>query len=369
MKQWLKSYLAPFRTTAVQRLASAASDNHKFNLKDAKVHFERRWNEKPNENETTTRLADFELIRVLGRGKFGNVIFARYRKLKLDDPNAYVAVKIMTKKVVVKNHGPQHVKNERLVLKAIENPFFIKYISHFKDNANLFLVIEYIPGGDFYTRLKRIQIYEEPHVIFYSAQIVLAFEYLHYMGVVYRDLKPENVIIDRTGYLKIADLGLSKKIDGSTTKTMCGTPEYLAPEIVHGRAYSYSVDWWTLGILMFELIHGKTPFRTGNMLQLLRRIIHAKVVFPKPEINAPSRDIITKLLSKHMTDRLTDPAVIKTMPYFAGINWASLYHKLIPAPYIPPIKSISDTSNFDKQADIQIEESDKNLYEDIFKDF
>lgn len=208
-------------------------------LKKEKRLFEAKWNK---QNTSTTKLEDFDLVRTLGTGSFGRVML-----IKKKTNGSYYALKILEKRRVVKTKQVEHTLNEKKILNAIHFPFITQLLCAFKDNANLYMVIEYVNGGEMFTHLVRDNKgFSETRARFYTAQVVLAIEYLHSLDILHRDLKPENTLISNDGYIKISDFGFAKQVK-TRTYTLCGTPEYLAPEIIQSKGYGKSVDWWALG--------------------------------------------------------------------------------------------------------------------------
>ncbi|PCH34449.1 hypothetical protein WOLCODRAFT_135720 [Wolfiporia cocos MD-104 SS10] len=339
------------------------------------------------------RIDDFEMLRVLGKGCAGKVLLVRHK------PSAAVyALKAITKRHVLAHQELQHTLTEQAVLKRMAgdgavNPFVVKLHFSFHDKENLFLVMDFHPGGDLATQLARWGRLGRDRARFYAAEIVEGVEGLHAAGVIYRDLKPENILIAADGHIILTDFGLSKEfprrtspitapptpsgfrgdfVAGSpspavphwmkndlpggwvlspndTTSTFCGTAEYLAPEVIQGQPYSYEVDWWSFGTMLYEMLTGITPFWANNHSDMYYRVLQDELQFPEDRtMDQDTKSLIRGLLQRAPALRMKEPR-IKKHPYFSMIDWSHVYYKRYIPPYIPPIdpSNASDTQNFD----------------------
>ncbi|CAG8473268.1 5101_t:CDS:2 [Funneliformis mosseae] len=293
---------------------------------------------------------DYDLIKVLGKGCMGKVFLSREKHV-----NKLFALKAISKEWVVFRQEVEHTKTERDILASIatiSHPFLIKLHESFQDTNQLFLVLDYFPGGDIATQLAKWHKFDDARCLFYAAEIVLGIEELHRLGIVYRDLKPENILIGRDGHIVLTDFGLSKQFEPNwqKTSTFCGTAEYLAPEIIRAEEYSYPVDWWSLGTLLYEMMTGITPFWSDDQNMMYQRVLEDELIFPDGMM-FESMDVLRGLLQRNPMNRLgCGPAgsmEIKAHAYFSYVNWDNVYHKRIRAPYIPTIEHETDLQNFD----------------------
>ena len=293
---------------------------------------------------------DFELLKVVGKGSFGKVFQVR----KKDSGKIY-AMKVLKKEQLVKRKQVAHTQTERKVLEEIDHPFIVSLRFAFQTQDKLYMVLDYFTGGELFYHLKANGRFSEELARFYAAEITLALECLHSHTIVYRDLKPENVLLDEEGHIRLTDFGLSKdSISGTTlTHTFCGTPEYLAPEVIQGAGYNKSVDWWSLGTLLYEMITGLPPFFNTNVHVMYERIMRAQLTFPayvSPDAVSLLTGLLTRDPSRRLGGGLRDAEELKEHPYFRSIDWSKLYHKRLTPPFRPFNKDgITDVSNIDEE--------------------
>lgn len=300
-----------------------------------------------------TSTQDFELLRVLGKGGYGKVF--QVRKGTGSDQGKIFAMKVLRKaKIVINQKDTAHTKAERNILESIKHPFIVDLIYAFQTGGKLYLILEYLPGGELFMHLEREGIFSEQTARFYLAEITLALEHLHSCGIIYRDLKPENILLDKDGHVKLTDFGLCKEAleDGETTHTFCGTVEYMAPEVLLRSGHAKSVDWWSLGAVMFDMLTGGPPFTASNRKKTIDKILHCKLTLPN-YLTPESRDLIKKLLRRQAAQRLgsgaEDGLSIRRHHFFKGCNWTELIGKRVKPPFKPTLKSDDDVSQFDTE--------------------
>jgi len=313
-------------------------------------------------------LGDFELKATLGTGSFGRV-----RLVKVISDGKYFALKILKKSEVIYLKQVEHVKTEKVILQEISHPYIVNLTGAFQDDKNLYLLLEYVIGGEFFSHLRKAGRFPNDTSVFYSGQVALVFEHLHNLTILYRDLKPENLLLDKEGHCKVTDFGFAKKVDYRTW-TLCGTPEYLAPEIILSKGHGKAVDWWALGILMYEMLAGYPPFYDEDPLGIYQKILEGKIKFPW-HFDRHSKDLIKKLLTADLTKRLGNLKAgaddVKKHKWFASLDWGALSTRAVPAPIQPVVGDESDTSNFEDYPDSEegstqaIDARDQALFEDF----
>ncbi|CEJ53776.1 Putative AGC/PKA protein kinase [Penicillium brasilianum] len=290
---------------------------------------------------------DFLLQRTLGTGSFGRVHLVQSKH-----NHRFYAMKVLKKAQVVKMKQIEHTNDERRMLNRVRHPFLVTLWGTWQDSRNLYMVMDFVEGGELFSLLRKSQRFPNPVAKFYAAEVTLALEYLHSHQIIYRDLKPENLLLDRHGHLKITDFGFAKDVP-DITWTLCGTPDYLAPEVVSSKGYNKSVDWWSLGILIFEMLCGFTPFwDSGSPVKIYENILRGKVKYP-PYLHDDAVDLLSQLITADLTKRLGNlhggPEDVKNHAWFAEVTWDRLARKDIDAPYIPPIRGgQGDASQYDK---------------------
>jgi len=308
-------------------------------------------------NSNMVSLADFDLIKVIGRGSYAKVLMVELRSTR-----RIYAMKVIKKELVTDDEDIDWVQTEKHVFETASNhPFLVGLHSCFQTESRLFFVIEFVRGGDLMFHMQRQRRLPEEHARFYSAEICLALNYLHERGIIYRDLKLDNVLLDHEGHIKLTDYGMCKEgiRTGDTTSTFCGTPNYIAPEILRAEDYGFSVDWWALGVLLYEMLAGRSPFdivgATDNPDQntedYLFQVILEKTIRIPRSLSVKAASILKGFLNKNPADRLGCNREhgfmeIMTHPFFKTIEWELLEQKQIPPPYRPRLESERDLANF-----------------------
>eukprot|EP00055_Hartaetosiga_balthica_P004806 m.13159 g.13159 ORF g.13159 m.13159 type:complete len:678 (-) comp4115_c0_seq1:177-2210(-) len=304
----------------------------------------------PMQKKGNASIDDYKLLKVLGRGSFGKVLLAEHKQ-----STNIVAIKVLYKVSILEDDDVDCTMIERRVLAlAHQHPFLTHMYASFQSVDKLFFVMEYVRGGDLMFQIQRARKFDEARSRFYAAEIVLALGFLHGIGVVYRDLKLDNVMLDHEGHVKIADFGMCKMdiSDSNLTNTFCGTPDYLAPEILNEQDYGVSVDWWALGVLMFEMMAGQPPFDGEDEDELFDSILHDEVFFPV-WVTANAQNLLDSLMTRPIQKRLGcgEEGVKEVMAhkFFKTIDWEKLEKRQVEPPFKPRVKSERDTDNFDSE--------------------
>ncbi|EEB11133.1 cAMP-dependent protein kinase catalytic subunit, putative [Pediculus humanus corporis] len=285
----------------------------------------------------------------------------------------YLAMKILLISDVIRLKQVEHVKNEKRILEEIQHPFIVNLWCSWKDNSRLYMLFDYVCGGELFSYLRNYGRFNTTTANFYSCEVILALEYLHSQSVVYRDLKPENLLLDQDGHLKIIDFGFAKKLTDRTW-TLCGTPEYLAPEIIQSKGHNKAVDWWALGVLIYEMLAGHPPFFDSYPFGIYEKILAGKIEWFR-QIDPVAKDLIKKLLVHDRTKRLGNmkngAEDVKRHRWFKEIDWTEVYYKQLKPPILPHVKYDGDTRNFedypesDWKSKPSVGESELKLFEDF----
>ncbi|XP_024152436.1 protein kinase C epsilon type isoform X4 [Oryzias melastigma] len=296
-------------------------------------------------------LHDFVFIKVLGKGSFGKVMLA-----ELKGTDEVYAVKVLKKDVILQDDDVDCTMTEKRILAlARKHPYLTQLFCCFQTKDRLFFVMEYVNGGDLMFQIQRSRKFDEARSRFYAAEVTSALMFLHRHGVVYRDLKLDNILLDAEGHCKLADFGMCKEgiLNGVTTTTFCGTPDYIAPEILQELDYGPSVDWWALGVLMYEMMAGQPPFEADNEDDLFESILHDDVLYPV-WLSKEAVSILRAFMTKSPSKRLGCVAAqgleeaIKAHPFFREIDWTLLEERKVKPPFKPRIKTKRDVNNFDQ---------------------
>jgi serine/threonine protein kinase len=305
---------------------------------------------------------DFEIIRVVGKGSFGKV----YQVRKVGTNEIY-AMKEMSKEIIERENLLEHTFAEKSILQKINHPYIVKLHYAFQTKEKLFLVLDFLSGGELFFHLGQVQKFPEFRAKIYAAEIGLAIGHLHSLDIIYRDLKPENAVLDRDGHVCLTDFGLAKtNVRGATSaKTFCGTPEYLAPEFLLGSGHGKAVDWWSLGVLLYEMLCGMPPFYCENVTEMYELILKKPLEFT-PEVSPAAQDLLRKLLDRNPATRLQELDKFKAHPFFADINWTDLLARRIPAPFKPDTNAVNFETQFtEMKPQLTQEKNDGKTHQNI----
>jgi len=321
-------------------------------------------------------LDDFILGTTLGTGTFGRVRLAEFKRHEETERSPrFCALKILKKREVLRLKQLSHIKNEVFLLKTIDHPFIVNMVNQFHDDTKIYMVLEFVPGGELFSHLRREGRLGSDEARFFASQVVLAFGYLQSKKIAYRDLKPENLLITKSGYLKIADFGFAKVIKEKTW-TLCGTPEYLAPEVIQSKGHGCAVDWWAFGVLCYEMLVGYPPFYDDNPFAIYQKILKGNVEWPK-FLEQSALQILKKLLTADLSKRIGclkgGIHDVQKMKWFSGTNWEEILSMEQQAFYVPKIAGEGDTKNFDDYPESRADEDENSKLtqeqSDLFSDF
>jgi protein kinase A len=383
--QALPPGLHPLQVAAMK----AAGNGQQQQQQQSQQSQQRDFNDEPFD-VTSRKLSVSDLVRVrtLGTGTFARVCLVRPSHGTETDRNKVYALKILRKTEVIKLKQIDHVRHERQILADVRgHPFITNYVASFSDHDFLYILLDYVPGGELFTYLRKFRRFDENMARFYAAEIVLILEHLHEHqgGIAYRDMKPENLLLDGEGHIKLVDFGFAKRLGNNEsghpveTYTLCGTPEYLAPEVIHNKGHTTAVDWWALGILIYEFLTGYPPFWHQNPIEIYKQIVEKPIVFPQePAISDAAKDIIRQFCTVDRSRRLGNisggAAKVKAHPFFAGVDWDAVYQKRHRGPIIPPVRYPGDAQCFDiyPEEDANKDEYTEEMvgkYDAYFEDF
>ncbi|XP_077575241.1 cAMP-dependent protein kinase catalytic subunit PRKX [Stigmatopora nigra] len=298
----------------------------------------------PPDNHHKYRLDDLMSIATVGTGTFGRVYLVRDKNSRV-----FYALKQMRIADVIRLKQEQHVHNEKAVLKEVNHPFLIQLFWTHHDECFLYMLMDYVPGGELFSYLRNRGRFSNTTGLFYASEIVCAIEYLHSKDIVYRDLKPENILLDREGHIRLTDFGFAKKLSDRTW-TLCGTPEYLAPEVIQSKGHCRAVDWWALGILIFEMLAGHPPFFDDNPFGIYQKILAGKLDFPR-HLDFYVKDLIKKFLvidrARRLGNMKNGADDIKKHRWFKAIEWETVPLRKLKPPIVPKVSHEGDTTNFE----------------------
>jgi atypical protein kinase C iota type len=354
-----KQQIAPQTTLILSNENGAVNELEVADLNESPVKLNNNQTSSSNGNSKTIGLEQFNLLKVIGRGSYAKVFLVEYKKTK----KCY-AMKVIKKSIVDDDDDIDWVQTEKHVFEqATNHPFLVGLHSCFQTESRLFYVIEYLCGGDLMYHMQRKRKLPEDHARFYSAEIIIALDFLHNKGIIYRDLKLDNVLLDIDGHIKLTDYGMCKEglSRGEQTSTFCGTPNYIAPEMLRGEAYDFSVDWWALGVLLYEMMAGRSPFEPINENpgdnpdlntedHLFQVILEKPIRIPR-SLSVKAASVLKGFLQKSPTDRLGShdgQREIEQHLFFKQIDWKLLEQKLIQPPYKPLVQSERDLTNIDE---------------------
>ena len=302
-----------------------------------------------NDNYSSSKIneKDFTPIKLIGKGSYGNVYLVRFNK-----NNKIYAMKVLSKSLLREQNQETNTKTERNLMVKMNSPFIVNIKFAFQTEFKLFLVEDFVQGGDLFLHLHTNPRFSNEKAKFYVIEIVLALEFLHKNNMLYRDLKPENILIGVDGHIKLTDFGLSKILtNNDKTYTICGTVQYLAPEILGEEGYNTAVDWWSLGCIFYEMLVGKFPFRFQKDGKLNSEVYKKPIRYPS-YLDIKAKDLISKLLENDPSKRLGSGEngweKVKEHPYFSDVDWNEAKNKKLKPPFLPKVENELDIKYFEK---------------------
>ncbi|CAF2314259.1 unnamed protein product [Rotaria sp. Silwood2] len=313
-------------------------------------------------------LESFDTIRTIGTGTFGRVQIVYHR-----DSDTYYALKTMSIKRIIESKQTEHVQNEKDILSKINHPFLVRLHWTTHTNSLVYLLLEYLPGGELFQMMRKREKFDSKIAIFYASEVLLGLDYLHHLDILYRDLKPENILLDRQGHIRLVDFGFAKETK-ERTFTLCGTVDYLAPEVIQNRGHHKASDWWAFGILIYEMLAGYPPFYDADQFVAYQKIISGKLEFPR-HFDYAAKQLLRKLLNTDQAQRLGSAKdggeEIKREQWFVAISWRDVYELKLEPPIRPTVTSEGDTENFDTydEFDIKLTPQAAKYEVQLFKDF
>merc|ERR1719228_3067217 len=343
------SYPGPETISSTPPTPDGASGYHRRESPPAPITQHHR--PMPIRQDSSMGLDSFHFVAVLGRGHFGKVILARYK-----NTGEYFAIKALKKGDIIARDEVESLLAEKRIFEvanSVRHPFLVNMFACFQTPSHVCFVMEYAAGGDLMMHI-HADVFSEPRAVFYTACVVLGLQYLHENKIIYRDSKLDNLLLDTDGYVKIADFGLCKEGMGfgDRTGTFCGTPEFLAPEVLTETSYTRAVDWWGLGVLIFEMLVGESPFPGDDEEEVFDSIVNDEVRYPR-FLSLEAIAIMRRLLRKNPERRLgasdRDAEDVKKQAFFRNMNWEHLLMRKVPPPFVPTISGLEDVSNFDEE--------------------
>ena len=312
-------------------------------------------------------LPEYDIIKTIGTGAFGRVYFVKHKTTKQP-----YALKALKKSKLILQNQITYTFSEYNILKNINHPFLVSLNKFFQDKKYIFFLLDYIPGGELFTLMRTEVTFSPVNARFYIAQLIEAICYLHSKKIIYRDLKPENILFDEKGYVKLTDFGVAKEISGKTF-TLCGTPNYLAPEVVLKKGYSFPADWWSLGVLSYEMMVGMDPWDENDPLMIYQKIIAGKIYFPKGMCKE-AKSFIQHLMVGDPEKRMGSGVKngkndIYSHRWFKDFDWDALINKTIKAWHVPKLKNNEDTTNYNEYPESDSEGEDISSEDDPFKNW